>query len=130
LSSFSIYVSKMSLSESSQLFTFKPIEYSPVVANHPWLKTSDNQLGRYPAPMEKQYSVKMNHETIKVQRVPKSGKYAHVKSRITQEETQKYLERKKVRERQRIEELLKRETEEMQECTFHPVISRTWKCPY
>ena len=120
----------MSLSESSQLFTFKPIEYSPVVANHPWLRTSGKHLGQHPAPHEKQNSVKMNNETIEVQRAVKSQRYSHVKSRITPEETRKYLERKKVRERQRIEGMLKKETEEMQECTFHPVISRTLKCPY
>ena len=120
----------MSLSESSQLFTFKPIEYSPVVANHPWLRTSDMHLGQHPVATKKPNSVKMNNETIEEQRAPKPQRYAHVKSRINPEETQRYLERKKVRERQRIEGMLKKETEEMQGCTFHPVISRTLKCPY
>ena len=113
------------MSESLKLFTFRPIEYAPIAPCHPWLNPREN-----PKEPNVENTVKMNNEPVDSYRTRKSKKYAHVKSRITPEETSQYLDRKKIRERQRIEQVVKRETEEMQECTFRPVISRSFKHPY
>jgi len=55
------------------------------------------------------------------------AKYAYVKSKITPEETQKYLERKEAREYQRLKALADLEARELQECTFRPHILRQSK---
>lgn len=52
------------------------------------------------------------------------SKLAHVKSKITPEETRRYFDRKKDRELLRIKLQLEKEVEEMSECTFHPKISQ------
>lgn len=120
---------------STSLFTFKPIAYTPITADHPWVM----RVGEITEPpqatrrrMARDKTMKINNEVLMDQNLATRScqKYSHVKSRITLEETAKYFERKKVRERQKIEDELKRETEEMQECTFHPIITRSFRKPY
>ena len=120
----------MSLSESLQLFRFTPIEYTPVVPNHRWLRPAEESAQQPQQTSEGKNTLRMNNERVDSHEAPRSKKYADVKSRISPAETSQYLERKKIRERQRIEQILKRETEEMQECTFHPHITRTFKRPH
>jgi hypothetical protein len=123
---------------STSLFTFKPISYTPITADHPWVMRVGRNEPEITEPPQatrqrrKEKTMKINNEVLIDQNVTNRSceRYSHVKSRISPEETAKYLERKKVRERQKIEDELKRETEEMQECTFHPVITRTFRKPY
>ncbi len=49
--------------------------------------------------------------------------FAHIRSRISPEETEKYFERKRQREELRIRQQREREELEMAECTFHPKIT-------
>lgn len=49
--------------------------------------------------------------------------YSKVKSKITPEETAKYLQRKREREVLRVQRLKEKEDLEMLECTFRPRIS-------
>lgn len=48
--------------------------------------------------------------------------YSKVKSKITPEETSKYLERKRERETLRVQQMKQKEDLEMLECTFRPRI--------
>ena len=119
------------------LFAFKPISYTPITADHPWVmkvsrtehEGTDKALtGQQTARKDKAMKIEVLRDQNGLNR--SCRKYSHIKSRITPEETTQYLERKKVRERQRIEDAMKRETAEMQECTFHPVCTRTYRRPY
>lgn len=124
--------------ESPQLFAIKPFAYVPVVVDHPWVlrfdtvprKKSEDRVESAPTASVKQSPVKENLLTLNGEKITgrrKASKYSSVRSKITPEDTKQFLERKKLREKQRKDAVIQKEVEELQECTFHPIITRTFK---
>jgi hypothetical protein len=96
----------------------------PIITPHAEEETKPCLAPTAPCSIPSAEIVKTSPERKSSQRRPPArGRWGHVKSKITPEETKRYLERKKEREklRRRLEE--EKEINEMSKCTFRPKIT-------